>query len=115
MFPVDNLEAVNYWRELMEKPNEHTEAVEWIHTKNGGEWKTPYIDRMVYTLKKFLALSETHQAFIIDGIENKNTPWRGDDIDMYKMVLEETQKMRLNPGEYKDKAFQVLKNFRFAQ
>jgi len=115
MFPIDNLDAVNYWRGLMEPANDHSEDVEWVHTQKGGEWKTPYIDRMVYTLKKFMGLSNTHQAFIIDGIENKNTPWRGDDIDMYKSILEETQKMRIDPEKYRDNAFSVLKSFRFAQ
>lgn len=115
MFPVDNLEASNYWRQLMEPPNEHTEAIDWVHTKSGGHWHAPYIDRMVYTLKRFMAMTHVEQVFIIDGIENKNCPWRGDSIDMYKMILEEEQKMRLDPGPYKEKAFSVLKGFRSRQ
>ena len=107
MFPENKLEAANFWISKQEPPKEEREAVEWQSNpkhRDGGFWKSPYIDRLAFTLKKFLALGSPRQFFVIENID-KGCPWRGDGIDFFKMVVQEHQKMQeMGADEYISKA-----------
>jgi hypothetical protein len=103
MFPVNKLEAVRYWQTMQDPPKQETEHVEWQSNpkhKDGGFWRSPYIDRLAFTLKKFLSMDSPRQFFIIENIE-KGCSWRGDGITFYKRVIEETARMKtMGKDEY---------------
>ena len=103
MFPANLLEASKYWQSIQEPPNEERERVEWQSApkaKDGGFWRCPYIDRLKFTLQKFLILDSPRQFFVIENIE-KGCVWRGDDISFFKRVIEEHEKMKkMEKDEY---------------
>ena len=81
---------------MNEAPNER-EKPEWISKStptnpNAGGWQTPYIDRVLYTLRKFLTLIPNDQAFVADMIR-AGYPWRGDDLPFYREVIKNTDIM----------------------
>ncbi len=88
MFPSDLTTMAKHWISLQEPPNEFTERVTPI--KKGNEitgWNTPYHDRLIFRLRKFLSLKHIHQVFVIDMIEN-GIAWRGENIDFCKIMIE---------------------------
>jgi len=107
MFPVNRLEAAQYWKSKQEPPNEATERVEWQSApkhREGGFWRSPYIDRVAFTLKRFLALDSPRQFFVIENID-KGCAWRGDGIGFFKMVIQEHKRMQeMGADEYINKA-----------
>lgn len=90
--PPDPFQFARWWMAHQEEGDRFTEAASPPATK-GGEWKTPYHDRLVYTLKKFVRLSAVQQVFVIEYVE-KGLPWRGDDIEDYRRYVEEWQIMQ---------------------
>lgn len=107
--PHNHLEAANWWIAHQEPRREH-EQRQMEHDKKGvASWSDPYIQRVVVTWRTFLAgLSEPQKAFVIDGIENHNTPWRGDDIKFYKLVIEQQKIMDQDPEKYKTHALKSM-------
>jgi len=103
MFPVNMLDAAIYWKSKQEPPNEATERVEWQSApkhREGGFWRSPYIDRVAFSLQKFLSMDSPRQFFIIENID-KGCAWRGDGIGFYRRVIEETAKMKeMGKDEY---------------
>ena len=108
MFPNTVREAAQYWLDHQAPPDDHKEAVKEIRV-NGDlvAYETPYHDRVARTLKKFLALKEIHQEFIIEAIEN-GCPWRGDEIWSYKDIVRESEIMHRDPKAYIEKGHQIL-------
>jgi hypothetical protein len=91
MFPGDRLDAALYWMRHQE-PESQRDRPEWIWksgTDAGGQWNTPYNDRVVETLHKFLGLSQPQQVFVIENIE-RGYPYRGDSIEFYLEVIKQT-------------------------
>ena len=108
MFPSAVREAAQYWLDHQEPPDDYREGVREIRS-NGTliAYETPYHDRVARTLKKFLALKELHQVYIIEAIE-AGTPWRGDEIWSFKDIVREAEKMRQDPKAYIEKGRRML-------
>lgn len=98
MFPSDPREAARYWMEHQNSPDNFTEPVT-PPVKKGGEWGTPYHNRLIFTLKKFMRMKSVHQIYVIEYIE-KGIAWKGDEIHFYQTVVEESAKMSENMEEY---------------
>lgn len=92
--PRDFLQAARWWIAHQE-PRRSTEGAEAAYNRQGEQtWRDPYLDRIVATWRIFLIdLTEIQKAFVIQGIESGNTPFRGDSFKFYKMVVEEQAKM----------------------
>jgi hypothetical protein len=112
MFPTDYRGGAQFWIDRQEPANEYAEKVEKREENGKSFWTTPYYDRVAGNLKLFLAMTPMEQMFIIDGIES-GVPWRGDSIEMYKMITVETQRMLLDRPAYIEEALVKMKNFRF--
>lgn len=111
MFPSDPIAGAHYWINHQEPANEEREKIE-KRLENGKHfWVTPYHDRVCSTLKTFLWLKNIHQSFVIEAIE-RGVPWRGDKIEFYQKVIDETEKMQRNIPEYIEGALVAMKNFK---
>jgi len=96
MFPANNFEASDLWISMQE-PAKERDRPEWISqsTKaepNLGSWSCPYIERVRYNLRIFLALSGKDQDFVAEMIR-AGYPWRGDQLDFYREVIKNTDIM----------------------
>ena len=92
VFPHSIHEAALYWMRHQE-PESQRDRPEWIWKTGsdaGGEWLTPYVDRVVETLHKFLGLPPAQQEFVIQNI-NAGYPYRGDSIKFYQEVIKQTK------------------------
>lgn len=78
-------------------------------SKSGGSlWQWPYRDRVLFCLRKFKSLPEVEQQTIISARKDK-IYWRGDDLDFFMRVIEETEKMReMGIDKYKAQAMKQL-------
>ena len=101
--PSDPWQFAKWWMAHQIPPDDFAEAPTPPVVK-GGSWETPYHDRLMYTLKKFLRLKRIHQLYIIENVE-KGVPWKGDDISFYTRVVEENIKMQANREQYIDDGF----------
>jgi len=95
--PVDGFQAARWWMARQAPGDPFSEAAT-PPVKKGGEWATPYHDRLLYTLRRFLKLKRVHQIYVIEHID-KGVPWKGDDIDLYITVVEETAVMNKSDRE----------------
>lgn len=91
--PKNYLEAAQWWVEHQEPQKSHERPMVGYDSKGNQHWTTPYISRIVATLRVFLGLSEPEKAFVIQHIE-AGVPWRGDSIPFYKEVIKNTDVMR---------------------
>ncbi len=109
--PVNNFEAAQWWIDIQEPADEWRDRPEATSDPKGETvgWKTPYHDRLAYNLRKFLTLPETEKAFVLHHGKN-GVPYRGDDINMFKMICAESAKMKDNP-EYIDNVKRVARGY----
>jgi hypothetical protein len=107
MFPTDPFQAARYWMSRQPACDDFTEAARPPSTK-GGDWVTPYHDRLIYCLGRFLRLKAIHQVFVIEYIE-KGIPWIGDDIDFYQSIIKESEKLQANKEKYIEEGFLKMK------
>lgn len=66
------------------------------HTKRDGSgtfWKSPYVERMKYTLTKFLVQDKDFQRLIIAAAED-GIFWRGDAREFFVSVIVESGKTK---------------------
>jgi len=112
--PANPFEAAEFWIALQEPPDEYRDRPERQIDKNGDHtgWITPYHDRLIYNLRRFLAMPDIHKAFVVDRVR-KGVPYRGDDIEFYKMVCAESEKMDDDKEGYLESAFKTLRQFKF--
>jgi uncharacterized phage protein (TIGR02220 family) len=109
MPPVPGV-AAKWWIEKMQEKCSDMEVLRQVTKKNAKKsgdtvWSFPYIDRLMYTLRKYLMLSREDQV-VIYGCVDDGIHWRGDDIDFFynneHSIYNETMKMReLGMDEYK--------------
>lgn len=104
--PSDGFQAARWWMARQAPGDRFTESAS-PPVKKGGTWTTPYHDRLIYTLKKFLKLKRVQQVFVIEHIE-KGIPWRGDDMDKYTQYVEEHAKMLEDKEKYVDDGFKQM-------
>jgi len=99
--PDNPYDGANWWIALQEPADEYRDRPEQVTNRSGDKtgWITPYHDRVANNLKIFLALTEVHKAFVVAKIKS-GIPYRGDDIEMFKMVCAESEKMKANSEIY---------------
>lgn len=73
IFPEDGYQAARYWMAHQAPGDDFTEA-SLPPTSKKGSWTTPYHDRLIYTLRKFLKLKHPQQLYVIEHIE-KGVAW----------------------------------------
>lgn len=109
--------AADWWINTMQEPcggNEVMRKMTKKFAKSSGDytWQYPYLDRLLYTVRKYLMMSREDQVVIVGCIDEK-VPWRGDDIDFFynheHSVYNETMKMReTDPTEYRQTAINYI-------
>lgn len=90
--PPDPLDAARAWLTVIEKPK----AGEQPQQYSKGErvfYRWPYAERAVYCLLRFLTLDERGQRLILAAREDEIF-WRGDDLDFFRRVIDETFALR---------------------
>ena len=112
--PADPFAAAKAWVNMQEPPHEYRERVEPVYDHEGEikGFRTPYHDRLSYTLRVFLSLSEANRVYVMDGMQ-RGIPWRGDAPQSYANIVEETAKMRDNPRGYIQESIKAMKNLSF--
>lgn len=63
---------------------------------SGAFWKTPYIDRLRYTLNAFLRLDKGFQGLIIAATEDRIF-WRAESREIFLAIIAEHEKMKNDP------------------
>jgi hypothetical protein len=106
--PADGFQFARWWMAHQIPSDNFTEPAV-PPSKKGGEWETPYHDRLLYTLRRFLRLKAVQQVYVIEHI-NKGVPYKGDDLDKYIQFVEENTKKEKAKAEgrfdeYVDNAF----------
>jgi len=89
--PMDINHAAKWWIHVQEMPrNEKPELIQKRQKSDVDPveyyWKTPYIDRLIYTLNKYLNLPEQHQEIVVKAIE-VDIHWRGEDMKFFQTML----------------------------
>lgn len=81
-------EPLEFWKYMFEKEGrtEHQ-----FPLKNSVEW--PYANRLIYLARVFIHLKDDERNFIIKA-RNQNVFWRGDDIKIFDLIVEETLDFR---------------------
>lgn len=92
-------EAVREWKSLNEpydmiRETPRLVTVQGKEKENAQRWACPYNERLIYTFRKFVEMSPKDQKTVLHGIRAMNVPWRGDEIDFYTTVVNETMIMR---------------------
>ena len=105
-FPADPYQGAKWWIAHQSIPDRFAEPATPPTTK-GGTWGTPYHDRLVYTLRRFLGMKSVFQVYIIEYIE-KGVPWKGEDIGLYRTICEEWEKMGNDKQKYIDEGFKAM-------
>lgn len=106
--PSQPFDAAHWWIAHQEKPHPSRDIPEVL--KKDGQvigWSTPYHDRLVHTLRKFLSLIEPHQVFLVQNIK-AGIPWRGDSIESYAVIVEQHREMKKDPDTYRANAKRIL-------
>ena len=104
--PGAPIDAVDKFIYLMENPK-HNERLR--KTEKGYKW--PYAVKMKQLLTQFLNESSGLQNLIVQARE-KNVYWRGDQLESFKGVIEQTEKMReMGVKKYKANAIAGMKRF----
>ena len=96
-FPYDYNAAAAWWmREMCEPVDEKLEQprqVAVVGSENGRQI-FPYIDRVAYSLRRFLAMSHNEQIEVVAGVTEQRVPWRGEDVSTYRRICSATARMR---------------------
>ena len=103
MFPGTVRDAALFWIAHQEPPNDYTEGVteNWVNEQLVG-YNTPYHDRLSYTLRQFLKLSEIYQTAIIEAAQ-RGIYWRGESMNIFPTIVRESDEMKKDPEAYKQK------------
>lgn len=104
--PSDGFQAARWWMARQSPADQFSEAAT-PPNKKGGEWNTPYHDRLVYTLKQFLKLKRVHQIYVVEHID-KGVPYKGDPIDLYITYVDEAAKMHHDKEKYIEDGFKKM-------
>lgn len=66
----------------------------------GKRWVCGYAMRMRNALMHFLAMGRQQRDFILAGVTGDLVPYNGEPFEQYRVIYEETMKMRENPHGY---------------
>lgn len=77
--------------------------------KSGNGWFWPYMDRCIVHARIFLSMPEAEQNYVLAARED-GVPWRGDDMEIFRLVYDETMRMRkMGADAYRAEAVQKLR------
>lgn len=92
-----------------QKPGEKIKLVKNVK-KNKEFYVWPYAENAKYLLKKFLNGSFELQTIVVAARED-GIFWRGDELDNFYKIIDETEKMRtMGIAEYKRQALRSMRN-----
>ena len=102
--PIGLLECARWWRTRMQTPERKREtylADAIVGEKRVGKrWVCGYAMRMRNALMHFLAMDRQQRDFIVAGVTGDLVPYNGEPFEQYRVIYEETMKMRENPHGY---------------
>jgi len=106
-----NQEAAKQWIHIQEKP-QRREAPTIRKKPNGSQfWETPYLHRITQLLCKFLTHGDEEKAYIVAAGE-AGIPWRGDDIESFRRIVEEAELMsEIGKSKYRARVKAKLNNY----
>jgi len=91
--PANPADAVQWFIKLM-PGQKHNEAMRERSTLKGRKyWSWPYADRLKYLVRSFFAADVDLQNLVIAARQDR-IEWRGDDLELFAKVIEETESMR---------------------
>jgi hypothetical protein len=92
--PLVPREAAQWFIRLMGDPYSHERPRRApLAGSQGHRWILPYHERLLAALRVFLTLTTKERQFVVEATEY-GCRWRGEPIDMYRLVCEETIKYR---------------------
>lgn len=93
-FPAAPKQAAKVFVGLMEPPDRFRDRPSPRH-KDGKVigWSTPYHDRLLLALQKFVAFNSVQQVYIVEHIR-AGIPWRGEDGRQYAFIVEHSQPVK---------------------
>lgn len=86
----------------LDTPSQHS-----TRDGSGTVWRVPYIDRVAYTLTRFLRIEKSFQGLIIAAAED-GIFWRGDSQEFFIALIAEHDRMKLTPN-YRAGAIQKMR------
>ena len=99
--PINPQEAAAWWMNHIERPT----ALE----TQGHVHQEPYTERASYLLKKFLKLKPIDQQLVIGAAED-GISWRGDDMGMFRTIINEHGRMQdMGIEAYRKEALKAVK------
>lgn len=107
--PRDPYDLASWWVNRQAKSSAFDRPTQ--HTKRDGSgtyWKSPYVDRMKYTLTKFLVQDKEFQRLIIAAAED-GIFWRGDSREFFVSVIAESGKTK--QAGYRSEAIAKMRSF----
>jgi len=97
-----------WFRNLIE-PQRHSERVQQVPTKTGQAWVWPYGNRVKHLLRDYLR-ADTKLQDVIKAAREDKIYWRGDTLDFFMTVIDETEKMRkVGVAAYRSRTMQIMK------
>jgi len=91
--PDNVFEAVKWFLNLFEVQKSGEGKREVRTGKGQAYWLWPYADRMKRLTKEFYTLDDEFRT-IIQAAREDEVYWRGDEMDFFMSVIDETEKMR---------------------
>ncbi len=113
MMPSEPREAARWWISHQEESQYYRDHPSPTRNEKTGQitgWITPFHDYLVSTLRKFLDLCESDQNFVNEMI-GSGVPWRGDDIDDFKKIVEQHLEMQNDPKSYVANTLKICNRF----
>lgn len=94
---------------LLEQRSEKDEQARSIAKGEKVRTIDPYADRVLQYARRFIGFTTAEQETVITGMRD-GVPWRGDDMEFYLRVVEETEAMReMGVAAYRQRALGMLR------
>jgi len=102
--PANPIDAVQWFIKLM-PGQKYDEALRELTSKKGAKyWLWPYADRLKFLVKKFFSVDDELRSLVIAARQDR-IEWRGDELEFFVMVIEETEEMhRIGVDAYRKQA-----------
>ena len=112
--PQNTFEAVKWFVRLFEG-QKGGEAVREVRTSKGQKyWLWPYAERIKRLTRLFFKVDKDFQDTIIAAKED-GMCWRGEDLDFFMRVIDETEKMReFGVVAYRKKSLAQIRKLSFS-
>jgi len=112
--PRDYNGAAQWWIDHQE-PRGNQEILSQETTPKGEKvWKDPFIVRLVVNFRIFLtSFSDIEKSYIVNKIEG-GIPWRGDDLEFFKMICEQEEVMQKDKHAFIENTLKAMREFKFS-